>query len=62
MIANAKVVTDTTTVEQTILERLANLEERVNNLSSDNSRKTRHIQQLQKQLHDVKLENSYPIL
>lgn len=56
-IANAKVVTDTTTVEQTILERLANLEERVNNLSSDNSRKTRHIQRLQKQLHDVKLEN-----
>jgi len=55
--SNNKVVTDTAIVEQTILERLANLEEKVNVLSSDNSRKARHIQRLQKQLHDVKLEN-----
>ncbi len=52
-----KVVTDAAVVEQTILERLANLEGKVKVLSSDNSRKTRHIQRLQKQLCDVKLEN-----
>lgn len=52
-----KVVTDIEIVQQSILERLNNLETQVKDLSSDNKRKDRHIQSLQKQLHDVKQEN-----
>lgn len=51
------VVTDIDLVQQSILARLNNLESQVKDLSSDNKRKDRHIQSLQKQLHDVKLEN-----
>ncbi len=50
-------VTDAQVVQKAILERLATLETKVSELSSDNSRKDRHIQSLQQQLHDVKLEN-----
>ena len=50
-------VTDAQVVQKAILERLATLEAKVSELSSDNSRKDRHIQSLQKQLHDVKLDN-----
>ncbi|MDY4851380.1 MAG: DUF6444 domain-containing protein [Prevotella sp.] len=51
------VVTDAEFVQQAILSRLSTLETKVKDLSSDNSRKERHIQSLQKQLHDVKQEN-----
>lgn len=51
------IVTDTEFVQQAILSRLSTLETKVKDLSSDNSRKERHIQSLQKQLHDVKQEN-----
>lgn len=55
--ASQPTVTDAPAVQKAILERLASLETKVRELSSDNSRKDRHIQSLQKQLHDVKLEN-----
>ncbi len=55
--ATQPTVTDAPAVQKAILDRLAKLETKVSELSSDNSRKNRHIQSLQKQLHDVKLEN-----
>lgn len=55
--SSKEVVTDSAHVKQAIIARLNNLENQVKNLSSESSRKTRHIQSLQKQLHDVKQDN-----